>query len=219
MAETFNTGDWIDRYLKEELSVEELERFELRLMDDTALQDELEAALAVRQALSMAPPEGGEVVSAIDPAPVREWAPWATAASVALAVVCVVALARTQVENAGLQERLRALEGPRSGVLTVTLDPMRSGSPQGTVVYRPADLSAVLLDIPLPPAVRESTPLRFELRQGDSSLASWKATTDASGRITTLLDGGLVPDGLFILVIRSDDGEVLEQRAFELVGD
>jgi hypothetical protein len=43
--------EWIDRYVRDELSVEEIAAFEQALLDSLEMQQELETTLALRQLL------------------------------------------------------------------------------------------------------------------------------------------------------------------------
>jgi hypothetical protein len=43
--------EWVDRYVRDELSVEEIAAFELALLDSPEMQQELETTLALRQLL------------------------------------------------------------------------------------------------------------------------------------------------------------------------
>ena len=43
--------EWVDRYVRDELSVEEIAAFELALLDSPEMQKELETTLALRQLL------------------------------------------------------------------------------------------------------------------------------------------------------------------------
>jgi tryptophan 2,3-dioxygenase len=51
MAENTSRQQWIDRYVREELTVEEITEFEEALMESSVMQSELEAVLGLREAL------------------------------------------------------------------------------------------------------------------------------------------------------------------------
>ena len=55
MAENTTRQQWIDRYVRNDLTVEEITEFELALMESPQMQKGLEAVLGLREALLLEP--------------------------------------------------------------------------------------------------------------------------------------------------------------------
>lgn len=216
MVEERFDDDWVDRYVRDELSPEDEDRFEQRLMEDAGLQARVEAALGIRGVLQQSSattqsPPAGRIGS-------NPWTSWALAASVALAAVTTVLLWRENVRNNALREQVRSLQAPRTSVLTVPVDIMRSsgaGSPD-VIIQKPADDGAIVLDIELAPRFRGLEQIDFSLQAPDGApVLAWSATPGADGRAVVVLQPESLPDGLVELWIVGPNGRLNGRRLLE----
>ena len=129
--------DWVDRYVRDQLTDEEVESFESRLMDDPDLQDALETALALQRLQKLDLDEAPQPDrSSIPSGSTSSWQSFALAASLLVAVGSSVFLWRASNENALLNRQLQALNTPTTSVLTVPVDILRSPDSQVPVVIR-----------------------------------------------------------------------------------
>jgi len=219
MIEQSKYSDWVDRYVRDELSDEDVIVFEEQLMEDIELQNQLEAVLVIKEALKLdrglatGPTEWTEAKPARN-----QWSTMAMAASVLLAVVSTTFYWKTSVEAGHLQEQLSALKAPRTAVLNVPVDIMRSvgGDTPDIIVQKPAGQGAIILDIELSSRFHVLETINFQLQANDSSeVLSWTASPSSSGRASVVLNSELVPAGLVYLQISDPASELHESRLLE----
>lgn len=210
---------FVDRYIRDELSAEELAAFEEALLEDPELQLHVETALGIRQVLSQAQALGDSAA----PRPGRgrtrnQWAPLAMAASVLLALVSATLLWRTSLESNELKAQIEALKQPRTSVLQVPVDIMRSSGnvTPDVIIQKPAGHGLVVLDIELPPEFQNAPLIHFELRRDEAPpIVSWSARPGQDGRSSVALNAEAIPLGLIHLYISDEAGELRESRLLE----
>lgn len=220
MTEHSKYNDWIDRYVKDELSDEEVVLFEEQLINDSQLQSQLEAVLVIKEALKSDHESGTEFTeSEFISAKRNQWSSMAIAASVVLAVVSTTLYWRTSVEVGHLQQQLTSLKSPRSTVLSVPVNIMRSGgaTTAGTIIQKPGDNGVIVLDIELSAGFHKLETINFQLQTDTQTPAlEWSAAPNSSGRTTVVLNADVVPDGMVRLTIADPSGDLLESRLLEI---
>lgn len=212
--------EWVNRYVRDELTVDEMAEFEHTLMDSPAMQQDLETVLGLREALLLEPeqhvPRDELLPESL--AGGGNWKSMALAATVILAVFSTVMFWKVSNESAHLQRQLDVLSQPRSNVLRVPVNIMRSAGARtpDVIAQKPAGHSAILLDIQLAPRSLQQPSLVFSLvDEAGTTVLSWSATSFANGRAEALLNSEQVPGMRLWLEIASDDGELLERRLLE----
>lgn len=220
MAEHPYDSEWIDRYLRNELTEDQEAEFETALLDSTELQQELESAMGVRQALLLdeelpaaVTAEEADGVMAGGP----RWQSLAMAASLVLAVFSTTMYWRVSNQAAGLESEIAALRQPNGNVLTVPVDIMRSSSERtpDVIVRKPEGSAMVLLDIEASQAVIGLDRVHVALREPEGEeVYSWTASPDSRGRIRSVLNAESLPTGKLWLEMGSGD-EVLDRRLLE----
>jgi len=222
MNEQGKYDDWVDRYVRDELSEEEVVDFEERLLTDSELQSQLEAVLVMKEALKLASEAETDPAEDAVVAPWRnQWSPMAIAASVLLAVVSTTLYWRSNVEIGHLQDQVAALQAPRTSVLTVPVDIMRSaGSATPDVIVEiPSGHSAIVLDIELSARFQNLPSVDFELIPQDSeAVLAWAAAPAGADTVKVVLDSEVVPVGLIQLRMSDPDSDVQESRLLEFRG-
>lgn len=220
MAKQTSRQVWVDRYVREELAVEETVEFEQALMESSAMQQDLETALGLREALLLEPeqslPRNGLLPESLPGG--GNWQPVALAASLLLAVFSTVMFWKVSNDSAGLQNQLDLLNQPLTQVLSVPVNIMRSTSNRtpDVIIQKPAGHSAILLDIELGSAARELEELIFELvDDGGVALLSWNTAPTKSGRASVMLSSERIPSARLWLQISSSEGRTLERRLLE----
>jgi hypothetical protein len=220
MAKQTSREAWVDRYLREELTVEEMADFEVALMDSSAMQQELETAMGLREMLLFEAEQGIGTDNLLPESlsGVSKWRHLAVAATVTLAGFSTFMFWKVSYDSAELQRQVDLLSQPRSHVLTVPVNIMRSagGQTPDVIVQKPASLSAILLDIELGPRSLEHESLNFALvDDAGTSVIDWRAAPSADGRAEVLLNSEQVPAVRLWLQINSSDGQQLERRLLE----
>jgi len=217
MAEYDIDKGWVDRYIRNELSPEEEIAFEERLLEDPELQQELEAALAIKETMKRSDLVRGDVVAP----PVNtgnSWTPFALAASVLLAVASTTLLWRANIESDELRQQLEALKQPRTNVLNVPVDIMRSsgnGIPD-VIIQKQDGQSVIVLDIELSPRFSQLDQVDFELsEESGERLLAWSSSGSRNGRTSAVLNSESVPDGRVILAMTSPGDQLKETRLLE----
>ena len=219
MDKTDFNEDWVDRYVRNELTPDQEAEFEVAVLESPRLQQMLEEAMAVRQAFvlegkqDLAKP-ASKVVSA------SGWQPLALAASVVLAVFSTTMYWRTSNQLGNLQEEFDALGKPRTGLLTVPVDIMRSGGSQtpDVIFQKPADDKLVVLDIELsaPVASLEEVHMALVDQQG-VTFESWVSAPGPSGKVQVVFDASRLPAGKVWLQMSDARGEVVDRRLLEIL--
>ncbi|KAA9134109.1 hypothetical protein F3N42_00745 [Marinihelvus fidelis] len=222
MADPGHMKDKVDLYVAGALSDEETAEFELQMMSSTELQDEVEAALALRVAVEKAP--GADGTSEAIRATGRFSAPmarYATAASVLLAIVSVALFWRSNSEVRTLREMLDTTGAPYSSVVQVRLDSgaMRSAGTPGNVrvIQVPPQDGLVLfsLDVPLELAASPAVDLELAFSSGHPSL-DLAATPQPNGKVLVAIPARSVPTGRATLLLRSTNGTDAVSNAIDL---
>lgn len=218
MTEGLNYSDWVDRYVRNELGEEEEFEFEVALLGSEELKKELEAALSIKFLLRDQA-KIADAVSVVHKAAKRaHWQNFALAASVVLAVISTTMYLRVSVENHQLSESVAELNEPRTGVLIVPVNIMRSAASQtpDVRILKPEGHSSIILDIELAPVSLHADSLSFNLVQ-DQSLAefSWTAFPTSNDRVRVAINTEAIKEGLYWLEISNSRGEILERRLLE----
>ncbi len=217
MARHTSNQLWVDRYVRDELTANEMAEFEKALMESSAMQQDLETALALRETLLIE--SGQEPVRAIPeaepPYGAGRWRQLAMAATLVLAVFSTVMFWKVSNDSAVLQQQVDLLSQPQSNILTVPVNIMRStgGQMPDVTVLKPEGRSAMLLDIELAPVSLGHASLNFALvDESGTYITAWSAAPAADGHTSVLLNSEQVPAARLWLEISSSDGQALERR-------
>jgi hypothetical protein len=217
MADRQFNEEWVDRYVRDELSAEDEAAFEEALLEDAELQAQVEAVLGIRETLKREQ-SLAETASLSEPPVRNQWSTLAMAASVLLAVVSTTLFWRASVETNELREQVEALQQPRGSVLRVPVDIMRSAgnATPDVIVQKPSGRALLVLDIELSPTFRDLSVIQLELQsQGGEALLAWSASPRADGRVVTALNSEIVPDGEVWLLLSAPEGTLSESRLIE----
>lgn len=219
MAENDIDTDWVDRYIRDELSAEEEMAFEERLLQDAELQRELEAALAIKETFKRNDIMTGDPVAPFTRSTNRNaWTPFALAASVLLAVASTTLLWRANIETNGLKRQLETLRQPRTNVLSVPVDIMRSagsGTPD-VIIQKPGPNGVVVLDIELSSRFSQLDHVDFSLSEAaGGQLLAWSSKPAPDGIASVALNSESIPAGRVILKMTAPGGQFEETRLLE----
>lgn len=223
MANHMYDSNYLDRYLRNELSAEEEAELETVLLDSPELQDELEAAMALREALRL--DEEAKSFDNEEPANLLEgrnnWQTLALAASVLLAVFSTTMFWKVSNESAALQQQIDTMGQPFSDVLTVSVDIMRSGgNVPDVVVQKPRSNALLLLEIELNPRGQQLDEIRMTLRdESRSELLAWTSAVHGQDYVTVAIPSRQVPDGRVWLEMSESNGEVFDRRLLEFLAE
>lgn len=226
MPEMTAVSERVDRYVRGKLSEHESAQFETELLDSAELQDELEAALALKAAVTLFDREQDSKVTPlplkIEDSPQRssQWRNWAVAASVLLAVVSTSALYRSELENQGLQTRLATLAKPVGQVITIPVNIMRSLDTQAASVrlVKPDGAAMLVLDIELTRDLASAKQLDLQLGvQGGEVLHQWQAVPASTGQLKTALQAEILPTGMLELTMTDAASGASDIRRIELL--
>ena len=219
MVEQDMINSLVDRYVRDELSADEVVAFEEQLLEDPQLQDELEAVLALKETLTQQNQLDANIEEPEDlPSGGNQWSSMAIAASVLLAIVSTTFYWRTSVEAGRLQEQLTALQAPRTSVLNVAVNIMRSAGSKtpDVIIQKPAGHGVMVLDIELSTGFHKLDSINFQLQAGENeSVLSWSAPPTTSGRASVVLNAEAVPDGMVYLQMSDPSGMLREKRLLE----
>lgn len=223
MVDQMYDSNYLDRYLRNELTAEEEAEFETALLDSPDLQDALEATVALREAIRLE----GEETSLEDEKTVdilegrNNWQPYALAASLLLAVFSTTMFWKVSNDATELQQRIKVLRQPFTDVLTISVDIMRSGvNVPDVVVQKPTDKALLLLEIELSPPGRQRDTIHMTLR--DESLAdivSWTSVVSGQSTVDVAIASQQLPDGLVWLEMADSNGEVFDRRLLEFLAE
>lgn len=212
----------VDRYLRNEMMADEEEDFEATLLDSSELQLQLETAMAISQVVQMTNEHA--LSDAEQPSPALDasinWQPVALAASVVLAVFSTTMYWKVSSDAGALRSEINYLSQPRTAVLTVPLDIMRSASSEtpDVIIQKPAGNTLLVLDVELSPAVMALGEARMTLRDAQAAeLLSWDSNRFESGRITAAFDTHNLPDGRVWLEMSDSQGQVVDRRLIEFL--
>lgn len=211
-----------DMYVRDMLPADQEAEFELRMLESPELQQHVETALAIQQSLRLDQAHQEPGHDNDDEPEIMEtgsgWKNWALAASVLLAVVSILLLAKSNVESEQLRLRVAELSQPQTLVLHVPVDIMRSfdAGTADVIVQKPPTGAAIQLDIELGQESRNQPLLGFSLLDAtDTPIVTWQASPSADGRATALIRSEQTPTGLLQLTISNADGVVLDRRLIE----
>jgi len=219
MDKTEFNKDWIDRYVSNLLSAEEETEFELELLESPALQQQVETAMAIRQALVLERDLDQSVFTS-KAAPGNSWQNLALAASVLLAVFSSTMYWKAGNEVRDLREEVGSPGAPLGGLLTVPVDIMRSSGSQipDVVIKKPDGNTAVVLDIELGSSTSAMKSVHMNLvDQKGEKLLSWVSEVTATGRAQAVFLTDQLPVGQTWLEMTDADGHVLERRLIEFL--
>ena len=219
MVKTEFNGNWVDRYLRNELNAEDEAAFETALFDSPELQQQLETALAIRQSFEL--DDRVNKQSVLQHSGRRShWQPLALAASVVLAAFSTTMYWKVSNEVVGLQSEIKQLNQPRAGLLTVPVDIMRSAGSQtpDVIIQKPAVSSAVVLDIELSSAVDGLDSINAALVDDQGAeLLSWESSRTPLGRSQVVFSSSQLPNGRVWLEMSDKQGKVLDRRLLEFL--
>jgi hypothetical protein len=205
------------QYVRNKLSPARVEEYELRLLESPELQDELEEALMLQQALKLDESRSAENKHS-ETAKRPNRMHWALAASIALMLVSAYFHLTARNESNLLKDQVAALSEPRSEVLFATVKIMRSSSnsvPE-SIIQLSDQNSTVLLEIELGGRSRTAHALLFSFEsENEPGNLTWTGSPDTRGLATVAIYSEQIPLGLVWLVVSSTDGEVLERRLLE----
>ena len=221
MAERIINSSWVDRYIRDELSADDEIAFEERLLDDQELQQELEAALAIQETLSRSDLSDVVVAHSASKLATNSWTPFAMAASVLLAVASTTLLWRANIESDNLRHQLEELGQPRSSVLMVPVDIMRSAgmATPDVIILKPGGQAIIALDIELSARFHPLESISFELRDEKNlgETLEWSSSPTSDGRAQVFLHSESIPEGRVILTMSGPDGQPKETRLLEFL--
>lgn len=214
------TNEWIDRYIRNELAANEEAEFETALLDSPELQRRLETAMGVRQAFVLNDELGGsgQAIPLQDLDARNNWQPLALAASVLLAVFSTTMYWKTSNDAAALRSEIEVLSQPRTVVLTVPVNIMRSSGSQtpDVIIQKPGGNALVALDIELGHATVAADLARLTFRDPQEvELISWASGSVENGRIITVFNTQQLPDGRVWLELSDVEGKVIDRRLLE----
>lgn len=215
-------SDWVDRYLRNGLTTDEEAIFETMLLDSPDLQLQLETSMGIRQALllqaEMSATEKAYPPSTLDAR--NHWQPLALAASVVLAVFSTTMYWQVSNKAGMLQSEITAMSQPRTSVLTVPVDIMRSADSQtpDVIVQKPEGNALLVLDVELGPAVAALGRVRMSLRDAQAlELLAWDSGGFEDGRATVAFDARKLPNGKVWLEMSDEQGRVIDRRLLEFL--
>ena len=221
MTEHSKDYELVDRYVRNELSADEEAYFEIRMLQSQQLQQHVQNALGIKEALKLDEKLKEPTITAISGSRHSRENPWksmALAASVVLAVLSTLMFVKSSIEVNGLKRQIEELNQPKTSVLIVPVDIMRStgnGSPD-VIVQKPSANTIIQLDIELTRQSQVQSMLRIALYgDGPAPIASWEAAPLANGRTIAFLRSEQMPIGLVKLQISDADGKSLERRVLE----
>jgi hypothetical protein len=223
MTENLNDIEWVDRYVRNQLSVEEEAEFEVRMLQSKELQQHLQTAIALKETLKLDEETGSSSArpELIDqPRMKSRWKDLAIAASVLIALGSSAGLVVSRYQTDQLEQQITALNQPATAVLMVPVHIMRSPDPGSShvIVRKPFGRALIQLDIELSgQAQAQAKPfLQFALVDDKQHpVLTWQASPLANGRATVLLRNDQVPTGNIHLEISDQGGTVLERHLLE----
>ncbi len=119
-----------------------------------------------------------------------------------------------------LRSEIGALHQPRTAVLTVPVDIMRSADTQtpDVIIQKPEGNSLLVLDVELSPAVIALGRARMTLRDTQAAeLLAWDSGPFEAGRVTAAFDSHNLPDGKVWLEMSDARGRLLDRRLLEFL--
>jgi hypothetical protein len=219
MARRIHEIKRVDRYLRDEMSAQELAEFEDAMMDSTELQDELQAAISLRETLALAPDTGRSAPPGhFTGSGAARWPLVALAVSIVAAVGSTALLLQSKSEMRGLQVELARQGQPQADILLVPVDIMRSAGPSvpDVIIRKPEGRGAMMLDVELGPAAQAEAELDFYLLDESGRVTQeWSAIPGSDGRSRVLLFGETLPSARLWLQVQAGDGRTLERRLIE----
>lgn len=210
-----NDNDLIRAYIDRTLAEPALGTFELRLLQEPALQEQVDMELALRHGLrefgrSESVPALARTAKPRAAAALRAQPRWmAMAASfVAGAVLPALLLMKMQSEPPAPVDFQ-----PRGNVPTLLIDPVRSANTDVVLVVAP-NASLLLLQVPVyPEHENERYSLRIEREDGVPVAEVDELVPDADDIISALVSASTLPSGRYRLDLQSrHDGAIGEQR-------
>ena len=211
----------VDQYVRNELTADEEAEFEVRMLQSPPLQRYVQTALGIKEALRLGEKHAEPSLTAMGGnrhSRKNTWKSMALAASVLLAAFSTLMLVKTNNEAKELKRQIEKLNQPKTSILTVPVDIMRSsesGSPD-VIVQKPSARTLIQLDIELTRQSQTQSALQFALYgDGPTPLARWEAIPLANGRTIALLRSEQIPTGLVELQISDIDGKILEHHLLE----
>ena len=150
----------------------------------------------------------------------NHWQPLALAASVVLAVFSTTMYWQVSNKAGMLQSEITAMSQPRTSVLTVPVDIMRSADSQtpDVMVQKPEGNALLVLDVELGPAVAALGQVRMSLRDAQAlELLAWDSGRFDDGRVTVAFDARKLPDGKVWLEMADGQGQVIDRRLLEFL--
>lgn len=211
----------IDRYLRNELSAEEESAFEQALLESTELQEALEAALALREAIrldSAAMSSGGGEPDRLLKG-TSNWQPFAMAASVLLAIFSTTMFWKVSQESTELRGRVQALNKPYAVVQKISVDIMRSGgNAPDIIIQKPGEHALVLLEIELSPLGQQQSSVHMTMRdESQSDILDWTSSVNGQRVVSVAIPSQDLPEGRVWLELADSEGKIFDRRLLEFL--
>lgn len=222
-------NDLIRAYLDGALAEPQRDAFELRLLQDTALQDQVDLEIALRRGLrahgaelaaSASAPEAlslppTQALSRPPPPRAKRHPALALAASFVAGMIVPTLLWLNAQQAAPTDPNAGFV--PRGNVPTLLIDPVRSANTDVVLVVAP-NASLLLLQVPVyPQHADERYSLRIEREDGAAVAELDQLVPDGDDLITALLPASSLPSGRYRLDLQSlHAGAIGEQRRIVL---
>lgn len=221
MAERMNHNELVDLYVRDELTPQQEAEFEEALLESPELQAEVEAVLAIQQALQREDAGESQMPTMAEDtlAGASNWQPFALAASVLLAVFSTTMYWKIGNDSINIQRELDKLRQPNTEVLMVSLDIMRSsGNQPDAVIQKPASNALLMLDIELNSQGRSQDQIQasFATDAGESVL-SWVSPVRHQSVVSVGIYSDQIPDGRLWLELSDPEGQVFDRRLLEFL--
>lgn len=216
-----NDNDLIRAYLDETLAEPALGAFELRMLQDPALQEQIELEQALRHGLRN---YGTELsVSTLARPAIPKPAPARVPSRRPLLAIAASFIAGAVIPTMFVLDMQRSHEAaqmdfaPRGNVPTLLIDPTRSANADVVLVVAP-NSSLLLLQVPVyPQHVNERYSLRIERDDGVSVAELDELVPDADDLISALVPASTLPSGRYRLDLTAHhDGAAGERRQIVL---
>lgn len=218
--QTSSFNSQVERYVGNHMRAQEEALFEEHLLTSIELQNEVEVALAMQQALKH---DSARPKSELSAASTRNrnsnrWQTYALAASVTMAVLTGYLYFDQAKENKSLQAGLESARQPNTNVALIPVRVFRSAENSSDkrtadlVVRKPPPGSVVVLDIELDSLAQQQAQLSATLADESlAELASW-SIFPGSQHTQIVLPVEQIPDGLIRLNLLGQDDSLVRTQ-------
>lgn len=219
MVKRTSKMDLTDLYVRNELTADEIVKFEEALMESPEMQRHLEMVLGLREMLALYPEGMAECRRRESLSGDGRWRYVAFAATLMLAAFVSGMFWNVKNENGELRAELAQLGQPRTNILRIPVDTLRSSTADrmpDVVIKKPEDHAALLLDIDYGTLGRRHERILFELTdESGMVLMSWSVKGEPRGRSSVMLNNEQVPPERLWLRFLSAEGTELDKRLLE----